>query len=859
MVLQASLILLSLAKPEAAALSTEESIRARLGIPPQAERVLVFGESSHWDVNWLYTAEEYYQRRIRHIFPAVIRELEKEPRRVFSVESLFFLRLFWEREPACRSVLRGLINQRRLRLVGTGVTTPDTLLPDAESILRDYLHGQEWLRRSGLVPEPRIAYLPDNFGHSPALPGLLSALGLDQVGITRLDGMYFIASDYRAKSSFPLSGSSAELLQRDLKTTDFVWRGPDGSEVLCHWNAFSYFQGDMLAHKGIIRWMGRAYGLSWRTRAHVERRVRQYVGQLAPLARTPYLFCPIGCDFNDPLPDLHEMLDDYNQRRFDESGVWIVNAGLDDYLELVDCHRDKLPTLALDPNPYWMGFYASRPEAKLRCNRITRKLLVAEELSAIPPEQPVGVATAAAGQAHLTAAAGGAALHVAGVAVDEAARADDGAQGSLESAWDLMAVSNHHDFITGTSPDRVWLREQSPLLEKAEALADGVLKQLRRGPSRSAPRRHPPAWKLKNGRLEVATGDYRVELAEEVGGCMVGMSDAVSGRSLLTGPANDLVVYRDSGGLWRFGHEYRGGVFREILRASQRPARIEATEVEGLLQVEVGCELAGRSFVRRLWFRADSPIIRMRIDGSAPRRRTVTCRFPTALAVHGLTMDVPGGIVDRPSRKLHRPTFWAARSVVHAHDVATDHGVAAFLGGPACVTLGEQGVIEWVTFRNAPQERAYWLLPVLSHPASGHDPDPWSFEYAVWFTRRGRFLDNRLPQTVAQALRSPTRDGDMPDLDAIAEHVVASDRDDVMVTAVKRAQRGTGVIVRLNNLSGADEVRLRCSSRMPRAAYLCDARERDRSALSVHAGTVTVPLAGRTLVSVRLVFRTILE
>jgi hypothetical protein len=95
------------------------------------------------------------------------------------------------------------------------------------------------------------------------------------------------------------------------------------------------------------------------------------------------MYCPIGCDFNDPIESLVDLLDRYNATRYGDTGVWAVNAGMDDYLTLVNCYRAKLPVLQLDPNPYWMGFYASRQEAKLRCNRIARKAVLAEKLSAV--------------------------------------------------------------------------------------------------------------------------------------------------------------------------------------------------------------------------------------------------------------------------------------------------------------------------------------------------------------------------------------------------------------------------------------------------------------------------------------------
>jgi hypothetical protein len=805
----------------------ERALRERLGIPPAAERVIIFGETSHWDPNWLFTSEEYYERRIQHILDAVLEELSAEPRRVFSVESLFFLRLYWQRQPDKCEEIRRLVNERRIRLTGTGLTTPDTLLPATEAILRDYLLGQEWLRENGMDVEPRLAYLPDDFGHSPALPSILRALGYDQVGITRIDGMYFVGTDYRLRSAYPLAGSSAERLERELKTLDFVWRAPDGAEVLCHWNAFSYFQGDMLAHIGIIRWMGTVFGMPWRTGRHIASRISNFVEQLAPLARTPYLFCPIGCDFNGPISHLLDLLDRYNGTRYPQTGVYAVNAGMDDYLDLVDCHRDRLPTLELDPNPYWMGFYASRPEIKLLCNRITRKLETVEKLELAAPCPTCGD----------------------GVSPDLELQREIGA------AWDLVALSNHHDFITGTAPDRVWLKEQKPWLQQAEVLVDSALERLRPRcpPPPACPACRPPRWRRSGRRLLVEAASYALELDEAAGGCIVSLRTPLGGERL-SGPANDLLSYRDSGGLWRMGHEFRGGVFREAARASQQPAKLTARERDGLLEVRVESVLEGRPFVRWLWLRDDSPVLRLRIVGSADRRRTITCRFPALLSAHRLAMDVPGGVLQRPRRKLYDPTFWPARSYVHVREDSTGQGLAAFLGSPACATLGPTGALEWVAARNAPREVAFGVLPLVSHPASGEHPDEHALDYGVWFTTDGDLAQQSLAAVSRRVLGDGWLAPSAPDLEGFVDSLVTTDRHDVLVSAVKTANRGPGVIVRLSTFGGGPGVgiaRLRCASRRITAARLCDARERDLRDLPLEDGGVAVPIAG-ALVSVRL-------
>jgi hypothetical protein len=798
----------------------EYALRSSLGIPADASRVLVFGETSHWDPNWLHTTEEYYRLCIPRILGRALRALEEEPRRVFSIESLFFLQLYWERNSDQRDLLRRLVNQRRLRLTGTGITTPDTVLPDTEAILRDYAAGQHWLAEHDMDVEPRLAYLPDDFGHSPALPTLLVALGLDLVAITRIDGMYFIGSDYRAKSAFPLPGSSAELLSRELKTGDFVWRGPDGSEVLCHWNAHTYFQGDLLAHLGVVRWMDRIYGCSWRTESHVARRIRGFVRDLAPLARTPYLFCPIGGDFNGPIAGLVELLDRHNRTRYSTTGVWTLNAGLDDYLALVGCHRSELPVVTLDPNPYWMGFYASRPEAKRRSNRTVRKLVIGEKLVA---------------SLRLQASGGGAA----------APEIESEIEAELGRAWDIVLLSNHHDFITGTSPDRIWHEEQQPWLEQAEQLADDALGRIRalRPVVPKKPAERPPGWVLRDGVLVVETDHYRVVMSEHAGGCITSYRLAGSPRELVSAPANDLIAYHDTGGLWRMGHEFRGGTFVERCRASRLPARIRVDEVDDRVEVRVESELDRRPFVRWLWFRNGTPLLRMRLSGSARRRRTVTCRFPTRIEAADLTMDVPGGIVRRPAHKLYQPTFWPARSFVHLRDPHQGHGLAAFLGGPAAVTSDGAGCLEWIAVRYAPRETAFGVLPIPAHPASGTDPHEAELDYAVWATRSGDARDNRLPNHVRQALRAAMFPPDEVDLDDLANSVMLIDRQDAQVTALKRPYRGSGLVVRLARFAEDPvDVRLSCPSRPIRAAALCDARERFVCALDVRDGTALVPL-----------------
>ena len=791
----------------------EKLRRERLGIPDGAERVLFFAEASHWDPNWLFTSDEYYRWRIRRILDGALRELAQEPRRIYSVECIFFLKMYWDRNPDKQTAIRDLVNAGRLRLYGSGVTTPDVIIPETEALLRDYLLGQEWLRRNGMTQEPRVAYFPDDFGMGAGLPSVLRALGVDYCAVTRIDGMHFGGSDYRPKKLYPFPGSSAETLLKTERTLDFVWRGPDGAEVLAHFCAFTYGQGDFIDLKGVWKWMGLRLGLTRRDPVHVARRIAGYVGQLAPFARTPYMFCPIGFDFVSPIRGLAGMLDRYNELTYPTTGVWATLAGFDDYLALVDCHRAKLPVLALDPNPYFMGFYASRPEMKQRCKRLAQKLIVAERLG-LAAETQAGRETAATWEKE------------------------------LGPAWETLAVSNHHDYITGTAPDRVWRKEQRPCLVDGEALADRTLAKIVAAcpTPPPAPDPTPPRWSLANGRLRVDGDFYSLEFDERVGGCLTNWVDRQSGRELLVGLGADLILYEDSGGLWRMGCEFRGGAWRELMSSSLGRATIRARETSGLLVVECESQIEGRVWLRRFWLRNDSPIVRLQTAAALGRRRSAAIRFAFDFRPQSLWMDVPGGVVNRPLHRHFEPTFWAAQNF--AHVCAGDGwGLAAAFFAPGSIAANETGAVEWVIGRNATRERAFGFLPLAGHPARGVVDEEQTLDCAFWPTAAGGWRANRLPETAAQALRPSWIDPRQPNLGAAADALVVAQGAGASVAAVKRADRGDGWIVRLFAF-GAEpaETRLTVADRPVFVAWRCDARERDLEPLIVENGSVRVPM-----------------
>ncbi len=803
-------------------MGNETSLRTSLGIPEDAEKVLIFAESSHWDPNWLYTSEEYFGRFVQKQLDRAISGLDREPRRIYSIECMFFLRMYWDRNPGQRESIRTYVNNGRLRLTSSGVTTADTLLPSTEAILRDFLLGQEWLRQNGMNQEPKLAYFSDSFGSSPALPSLLNAAGFEQTGITRIGGMYFPGFERNSAKKYPRPGSSAERLLKEERTLDFIWRDRSGAQVLCHWNAYGYGQGDLLAYRGFSRNYMFPVAIHDPSERNVARRIRQYTKQLDPYSRTPYLFCPIGIDFVSPIPNLVELLDRYNEKRYPSTGIWALNAGLDDYLDLVNFHRNRLPVLEFDPNPYWTGFYSARPALMKRCRNLVDDLLLAEKLSYLP----------------------------------ENAEAAHKLPEKLEDAWWTAAVANHHDLITGTSPDRVTYGEQVPWLEEALSLSSKRIEHLSPVMAAGPPSKNGqglPVWTEKPGRVRVETPFYSVELSKKAGGSIVRAEDSKTGTHFLDGVSNELLNYKDSGGLWRMGYEFQGGIWRNRDQASKHPVEFAIAPRNGGLEISWVSQIGGVEIERAMWFQVDSPIIFFRLHGRAPKRHSVTVSFSTGITAEKFLMDTPGGVACRPCERIYSPTFWPFQHFLHIRDQESGRGIAVYQNLPGAASFAADGSLEIVALRNAPRERAYHVLPVPGNPAKGYERDDFTFVYALEFTPGGDWKQNGLAEKAFDVTLDPWADRTRTNLHQLAEAEIQLDRTDVRVVANKLASRGQGRIVRLYTLTNHQKtVTLTSAQRGISQAYLCDALERDIKELDVRNGEVPVKMKG-TIATVRLI------
>jgi hypothetical protein len=171
---------------------------------------------------------------------------------------------------------------------------------------------------------------------------------------------------------------------------------------------------------------------------------------------------------------------------------------------------------------------------------------------------------------------------------------------------------------------------------------------------------------------------------------------------------------------------------------------------------------------------------------------------------------------------------------------------------PTAVSFSPDHALEWIVARNPMKERAFGLLPVLAHPIGG-TVDERQTHTATLIACAGRSLTT----TMRERLEIGWLPVGQRLLKAYADSRVECDDPDVSVVAVKRADVGAGVIVRLMREELAPRtahLEIVASAGRIWGAFRCDAREEDDEPLAIADGRALVPLRAR-LTTVRLIVR----
>lgn len=158
---------------------------------------------THWDREW-YLSFEKFRLRLVDLIDNLLKIMEKDPEyKYFTLDGqTVVLEDYLEIRPENRDRLAAFIKEGRL-FAGPWYILPDEFLVSGEALIRNLLLGHRIASQFGRVM--KVGYIPDTFGHISQLPQILSGFGINNVILWR--GV-------------------------KLEKSENLWESPDGSKVL---------------------------------------------------------------------------------------------------------------------------------------------------------------------------------------------------------------------------------------------------------------------------------------------------------------------------------------------------------------------------------------------------------------------------------------------------------------------------------------------------------------------------------------------------------------------------------------------------------------------------------------------------
>ena len=176
---------------------------------PPAGALTLTGHA-HLDLAWRWPLAET-RRKARRTLSTAAGLLDRHPAFHFNQSTAQLFAYLEADDPALLERLRELAADGRFEPIGGMWVEPDCVMPAGESLVRQLLYGQRYFA-SRFGREHTVAWLPDCFGFTPALPQLLRGAGIER--------FFTIKLTWSETNRFPY----------DL----FWWEGLDGSRVLAH-------------------------------------------------------------------------------------------------------------------------------------------------------------------------------------------------------------------------------------------------------------------------------------------------------------------------------------------------------------------------------------------------------------------------------------------------------------------------------------------------------------------------------------------------------------------------------------------------------------------------------------------------
>lgn len=191
-----------------------------------APEYTVFGQS-HLDMAWLWPVEETV-RKCARTYSNQLALMEEYPEYAFLLCEPPILEYLRQHYPNVYERVQRKTEEGAFIPEGALWIEADTNIPSGESLIRQFVRGKRWFREH-VHTESRMAWMPDTFGFSAALPQIMRKCGVPYFATQKL-----VRQDPEA-DPFPYNL--------------FWWEGMDGTRVLSHLfkkNNANFDSGDLL-------------------------------------------------------------------------------------------------------------------------------------------------------------------------------------------------------------------------------------------------------------------------------------------------------------------------------------------------------------------------------------------------------------------------------------------------------------------------------------------------------------------------------------------------------------------------------------------------------------------------------------
>jgi alpha-mannosidase len=166
--------------------------------------------NGHIDAAWLWPWSETVDV-VKRTFSTALQLMYEYPDYTYTQSAAAYNEWMADKYPDINQEIAKRVKEGRWEIVGGMWVEPDLNMPDGESLVRQLLVGQRWFKQAYDV-EARIGWNPDSFGYTWQLPQIYKKSGID----------YFVTQK--------MTWNDTNQLPFKL----FWWESPDGSKVLAY-------------------------------------------------------------------------------------------------------------------------------------------------------------------------------------------------------------------------------------------------------------------------------------------------------------------------------------------------------------------------------------------------------------------------------------------------------------------------------------------------------------------------------------------------------------------------------------------------------------------------------------------------